>query len=94
VGGCARDWLRLIQLQGRHAHLGTRLKPLIGLGALAVDAQLALSHDALDVGEGKLGKAGHQEAIDAHAGFVRLNDERLHAGGEGFLRGCFGVGFW
>jgi hypothetical protein len=50
------------------------------LRALAVDAQFALSNDALDVGEGEPRKPRFEEAIDAHAGFVRRDFGGLYAG--------------
>src|SRR5262249_58501367 len=67
-GGSARA--RLIQPQRRDAHRLPGLEPLLGLRALAVHAQLALSNDALDVGEGEPRKPRLDETIDAHAGFV------------------------
>jgi hypothetical protein len=92
MGGDARSRLRLVEFQGRHAHLGARLQPLVRLGALAVDAQLAFPHDALDMGEGELRKPRHEKAVDAHAGLVRRDDERLHAGGKDLLRRGLGLG--
>src|SRR5262249_28677458 len=47
---------------------------------LAVDAQLTLSNDALDVGEGEPRKPRLDEAIDAHAGFVGCDFGGLYAG--------------
>src|SRR5262249_56512719 len=56
------------------------LEPLLGLRALAVHAQFALSNDALDVGEGEPRKPRLDEAIDAHAGFVGCYLGGLYAG--------------
>jgi hypothetical protein len=47
-----------------------------GIGALAVDAQLAFADDALDMGERQAGKARFQKAIDAHVVFVGRHHHR------------------
>ena len=51
----------------------TGLEPLLGLGPLAVDPQLALSDDPLDVGEGELREARDEEAVDPHPGLVGID---------------------
>jgi hypothetical protein len=53
---------------------------LLGLRALAVHAQFALSNDALDVGEGEPRKSRLEKAIDPHAGFVGCDFSGLYAG--------------
>jgi hypothetical protein len=63
----------------RDADLLPGFEPVVRLGALAVDAQFALADDALDMGEGQVGVAGGQEAIDPHPGLVRLDGDRLDA---------------
>ena len=85
LGGAARDRPRLVELQGRNAHFLARDEPVVRLRALAVDAQLALADDALDMREGELRKAGDEETVDAHVGLVRLDHEGLHAGGQNLL---------
>src|SRR5262245_7808582 len=62
--GVAAARTRLIQSQRRDAHRLPGLEPLLGLRALAVDAQFTLSNDALDVGEGEPRKPRLYEAID------------------------------
>src|SRR5262249_9782641 len=88
--GVASRRTRLIQSQRRNAHRLPGLEPLLGLRALAVHAQFALSNDALDVREGEPREPRLDEAIDAHAGFVRSDFGDLYAG-----RGChrFGGGW-
>src|SRR5262249_26980816 len=66
--------------QRRDADRMPRLEPLLGLCALAVHAQFALSNDALDVGEGEPPQPRLDEAIDAHAGFVGGCFGGLYAG--------------
>ena len=78
--GVAPARARLIQSQRRDAHRLPGLEPLFGLRALAVHAQFALSNDALDMGEGEPRKPRLDEAIDAHAGFVRCYLGGLYAG--------------
>ena len=56
------------------------------LRALAVDAQLALADDALDMREGELRKARDEEAVDPHLGLVGIDLKRLHAGRQNLLR--------
>ena len=53
-------------------------QPVLAVGALAVDAQLAFANDALDVGERQAGKARLQKAVDAHVVLVRRHDHGLH----------------
>jgi hypothetical protein len=48
---------------------------------LAVQAHLAFAHDALDVAERQAWKPRLEEAVDAHAGFIRRHGERLDAFG-------------
>ena len=75
----ARARLALLEPQRRDAHRLPGFEPLLSLRALAVHAQLALTDDALDMGERQPGKARLEEAIDAHAGFVRAHLGGLHA---------------
>ena len=63
-----------------NADLLPRLQPILGIGALAVDAQLALAHHALDMGEGETRNLRFEEAVDPHAGFVFGHDDILDAG--------------
>ena len=65
---------------GTTRHLDGMLEALLGLRALAVHAQFALSGDALDVREGEPRKPRLDKAIDAHAGFVRRDFGDLYAG--------------
>ena len=58
--------LGLVELQRRNADLLAGLEPLVRLGAAAVDAQLALADDALDMREGELREARDQEPVDPH----------------------------
>ena len=67
-----RAALALIELQRRNADRLPGLQPVLGLRALAVHAQLAFADDALDVGERQPGKARLEEAVDPHAGLVRV----------------------
>ena len=76
--GVAR--LRRIELERRDAHRLPGLQPVLRLGALAVHPQLAFADDALDMGERQPRKAGLEEAVDAHAGFVAGHGDGLHAG--------------
>ena len=55
-------------------------EPVLGLGALAVDAQFAFADDALDVGETQSRKPRLKKAVDAHAGFIGRDRDVLHAG--------------
>ena len=79
LGGATRPLGRLVELERRHPHARTRLQPVVRLGALAIDPQLALAHDALHAGKGKLRKARSQKAVDAHPGLVGVHGQRLHA---------------
>src|SRR3712207_2576460 len=53
------------------------LQPVLAVGALAVDPQLTLPDDALDVGERQAGKARLEEAVDAHVVLVSSDDDGL-----------------
>src|SRR5262249_28578820 len=77
--GVACRRTRLIQSQRRNTHRLPGLEPLLGLRALAVHAQFALSNDALDMGEGEPRKPRLDKAIDAHAGLVRCALGGLYA---------------
>ncbi len=77
--GVASARARLIQSQRRDAHRLPGLEPLLGLRALAVHAQFALSNDSLDVGEGEPGEPRLDKAIDAHAGLVGCDFGGLYA---------------
>ena len=76
---CARA-LRRIELERRNADALAFLQPVLAVGALAVDAQLAFANDALDVGERKPRKARLEEAVDAHVVLVGGNDDGLDLG--------------
>jgi hypothetical protein len=58
--------LRRIEPQRRNAHALSLLQPVLAVGALAIDAQLAFADDALDVGERQPWKACLEEAVDPH----------------------------
>ena len=75
-----RTGFRLVEPQRRNAHRLPGLQPVLRLGALAIDAQLAFTDDALDVGEAQSRKPRFQKAVDAHAGFVWGDGGVLHAG--------------
>ena len=66
-----------IELQRRNANALPFLQPVLAVGALAVDAQLAFADDALDVGERQAGKARLEKAVDAHVVLVRGHDDGL-----------------
>jgi hypothetical protein len=51
----ARD-LRRIELERRNANALPLLDPVLAVGPLAVDAQFALTDDALDMGERQTGE--------------------------------------
>ncbi|MCD6073094.1 MAG: hypothetical protein K0S42_3610 [Microvirga sp.] len=85
LGRAPRDRALLVELQGRHPDLLAGRKPLVGLRPLAVDPQLALADDALDVSESQLREACDQEAVDAHVGLVGLDHEGLHPGRQNLL---------
>ena len=85
--------LRRVKLEGRNANGLAGFEAVVRPGALAVDAEFALAHDALDVREGELGKARDQKAVDPHARLIRFNREGLNAGGERLLRGGFDLRF-
>jgi len=70
----------LVQPQRRDTHRLSGLEPLLGLRALAVHAQLAFADHTLDTGERQPGETRLEEAVDAHAGFVRAHLGSLHAG--------------
>src|SRR5262249_61381620 len=85
--GVAPARTRLIQSQWRDAHRLPGLESLLGLRALAVHAQFALSNDALDVGEGEPPEPRLDETSDAPAGFFRCFPCGLCAGrGGGAVR--------
>ena len=69
-----------IELQRRNADALPLLQPVLAVGALAVDAQLAFADDALDMGERQAGKARLEKAVDAHVVLVRGHDDGLHLG--------------
>ena len=69
------------QRERRHTHALPGFEPRLRLGALAVQAHLAFAHDALDVAERQARKPRLEEAVDAHAGFIRRHGERLDAFG-------------
>src|SRR5665213_265513 len=73
----ARD-LRRSELERRNADALAFLKPVLAVGALAVDTQFALPNDALDVGKRQAGKARLEKAIDAHVVLVRRHHDGLH----------------
>jgi hypothetical protein len=67
-----------IEPQRRNAHALALLQPVLAVGALAVDAQLAFADDALDMGERQAGKARFEEAIHAHVVLIGGHDHGLH----------------
>ena len=71
---------RRIEPQRRNAHGLSGFQSVLRLGALAVDAHLAFSDDALDVGKAQARKPRLEEAIDPHAVFVGRDGDVLHAG--------------
>src|SRR6185369_4710520 len=80
-GGGFGEWTRAfrrLELQRRNANALAFLQPILAVGALAVDAQLAFANDALDVGERKPRKARLQKAVDAHVVFVRGHHDGLN----------------
>jgi hypothetical protein len=81
--GAAGGGFRRVELQRGDADGLAGLETVARVHALAVHPQLALPDDALDVGEGELGEAGEEETVHPHPGLVRLDGERLDAGGEG-----------
>ena len=83
--------LRRIKAQRRNTHCLSGFQPVLWLRALAVDAHLAFTDDALDVGEAQAWKARLEEAIDPHAGFVRADRHVLHAASPLPLRSRNGV---
>ena len=77
--GCRRTF-GASSLQRRNPHALALLQPVLAIGALAVDAQLAFADDALDVGERQAGKARLEKAIDPHVVLVGGDDHGLHLG--------------
>src|SRR5580693_1997203 len=67
-----------IEFQWRNANALPLLQPILAVGALAVDAQLAFADDALDVGERQAGKARLKKAVDAHVVLVRGHHHGLN----------------
>ncbi len=82
VVGCVtrRTRFRMLEPQRRNAHALPGFEPVLRLGALAVDPQLAFTDDALDVRETQAWKLRFQEAIDPHAGFVGRDGDILDSG--------------
>ena len=72
--------LRRIELQRRNANALPLLDPVLAVGTLAVDAQLAFANDALDVGERQAGKTRLEETVDAHVVLVGGDDHGLNLG--------------
>ena len=72
--------LRRIELERRNANALPLLDPVLAVGALAVDAQLAFANDALDVGERQARKARLEETVDAHVVLVGGDDDGLDLG--------------
>ena len=75
----SRD-LRRIELERRNANALPLLDPVLAVGALAVDAQFALTDDALDMGERQAGEARFEKAVDAHVVFVCRHHDGLNLG--------------
>ena len=74
--------LRCVELQRRNPDALPLLQPVLAVGALAVDAQLAFADDALDMGKRQAGKPRFQKAVDPHVGFICRNDDGLHFCGQ------------
>ena len=84
--------LRRVELQRRNADALPLLQPVLAVDALAVDAQLALTDDALDVRERQAGKARFEKAIDAHVVLVGRHFDGLHLVGSSTLTGFAAAG--
>ena len=69
-----------IQLERRNADALALFDPVLAVGALAVDAQLAFADDALDMGERQAGETRLQKAVDPHVVLVRGHDHGLNLG--------------
>src|SRR5437879_6090816 len=67
-----------IEFQRRNANALPLFQPVLAVGALAIDAQLAFADDALDVRERQAGKARLEKAIDAHVVLVSGHDDGLN----------------
>ena len=72
--------LRGVELERRNANALAFFQPVLAVGALAVDAQLAFANDALDVGERQTRKTRLEETVDAHVVLVRGDDDGLNLG--------------
>ncbi len=83
-----------IQFERRNPDALAFLDPVLAVGALAVDAQLALPDDALDVGKRQAGKARLEKAVDPHVVLVRRHHDGLDFGRQRRRLGndLFGLG--
>ena len=54
-------------------------EPVLGLDPPPIDPQFTFAHDALNMAEGEAWMARFEKTIDAHSGFIRADDEVLHA---------------